>query len=383
MEGGSIKKELLSYFDYNTDTATSSAFIQQRSKIKPEAFAQILLHFNNLFLGERLYKGYRLIACDGSNLITTSNPNDTSYHYHYVKGKRPFNMIHINAIYDLLNDRYIDATIDPGYDIDERGAVITMMSRFRSETPSILIADRGYASYNMYAFAEENNIKYVIRAKEGHTIPLLRDCGLVYDIDFDYTMSLQLANHRNKAMSEQPQLYKYVDKRSFKYFNENGFYPITFRTVRITLEEGSYEYLFTNLSKEEFDVMALKELYHLRWGIETSFRELKYAIGLVNLHSKKAEHIKQEIFAKLILYNFCEIITSHVATEKKKKKHYYQLNFTLAITICKHFLRCRGNKVPPDVETLIQKELLPVRSNRKFPRKMHNKSCVSFIYRAA
>lgn len=28
----------------------------------------------------------------------------------------------------------------------------------------------------------------------------------------------------------------------------------------------------------------IKELYHARWGIETAFRELKYGIGLVNLH---------------------------------------------------------------------------------------------------
>lgn len=383
MEGGTMKKELLEYFDYDKGTVTSSAFIQQRSKIKPEAFEQIFHRFNHTLLGENLYNGYRLIACDGSNLITSSNPADKTHHFNHIKGIRTFNMIHINALYDLLNFRYLDATIEPGYDIDERGALMTMMLRSHSEDPSILIADRGYAAYNMYAFAQENNINYIIRAKECNVIPLLKERGYDYDDDFDYTMDLLLTNRQTKAILGQPKVYKYVSKKSFKYFDEDGFYPLKFRVVRVPLDENSYEYIFTNLPKEKFDAVALKELYYLRWGIETSFRQLKYGIGLVNLHSKKAEHIKQEIFARLILYNFCAMITTNVAVRKKKNKYEYQLNFAMAITICKRFLRCKENKVPPDVEALIQKELLPVRSNRKYPRKMHNKAPVSFIYRVS
>lgn len=383
MEGSSIKKELLDYFNYNIETATSSAFIQQRSKITFKAFEYIFHKFNSLFPEENLYKGYRILACDGSNIITPSNPKDKNCHYNHIEGIRTFNMIHINAVYDLVSNRYIDATVEPGYHINERGALETMLSRLHRIHPSIFIADRGYASYNMYAFAEENNIKYIIRSKECNVFSLLKGCDLAYDYDFDYQISLQLTTHASKTILAQPKVYKYINKKSFNYFNEEGFYPITFRVVRITLDDGSYEYLFTNLSKEEFNTMALKELYHLRWGIETSFRELKYATGLINLHSKKAEHITQEIFAKLILYNFCEIITTHVIIQKKERKHAYQLNFTLAITICKYFLRYKGDKEPPDVEALIQKELLPVRNNRKYPRKMHNKAPVSFLYRVA
>ncbi|WP_374972327.1 transposase [Blautia producta] len=45
-------------------------------------------------------------------------------------------------------------------------------------------------------------------------------------------------------------------------------------------------------------------MYGRRWGIECSFRELKYTIGLTNFHAKKVEYILQEIFAWLIIYNF-------------------------------------------------------------------------------
>ena len=89
----------------------------------------------------------------------------------------------------------------------------------------------------------------------------------------------------------------------------------------------------------------------------------------------------QEIYARLILYNYCEIITMHVAVQQKDTKHVYQMNYTIAIHICRYFLR--NDISPPDVEKLIQKNLLPVRHGRSDPRKVKPKSMVSFLYRVA
>ena len=108
---------------------------------------------------------------------------------------------------------------------------------------------------------------------------------------------------------------------------------------------------------------------------------LKYAIGLCCFHSKKVEYIMQEIYARLILYNYCELITMHVIIQQKGTKHVYQMNYTIAIHICRYFLR--NDISPPDVETLIQKNLLPVRPGRSDPRKVKPKSAVSFLYRVA
>ena len=57
----------------------------------------------------------------------------------------------------------------------------------------------------------------------------------------------------------------------------------------------------TNLDAEQFPAEAVKKIYAMRWGIETSFRDLKYTVGLLHFHSKKAEYIIQEIFAKLTM----------------------------------------------------------------------------------
>ncbi len=117
-------------------------------------------------------------------------------------------------------------------------------------------------------------------------------------------------------------------------------------------------------------------------GIETSFRKLKYSVGLSCFHSKKAEYVEQEIYARVIMYNFCESITPHVSTHQKKKTKYtYQVNFTMAVHICKAFLQKSSPTIPPHIETLLLHYLVPVKPSRKFPRTKKRKGFVSFVYR--
>ena len=101
-------------------------------------------------------------------------------------------------------------------------------------------------------------------------------------------------------------------------------------------------------------------------------------------HSRKKQLVLQEIYAKLILYNFCEAITMHTIVNQKvaHRKHAYQLNYTRAIHICRHFLSIK-KEAPPDVEFLISKELLPIRPGRKDPRKVKVQTAISFLYRVA
>ena len=175
--------------------------------------------------------------------------------------------------------------------------------------------------------------------------------------------------------------YKYLSNSSpFDFLDsENLFYTLHLRLTQFQLENGVYECIASNLDRDEFPLEKIKELYHMRWGIETSFRELKYTIGLTNLHSKNVEYICQEIYAKLILYNFCEIISANIILEERNRKYTYQLNYTMAIQICRHYLR--QTFVTIDVEGLIKKELSPQRPHRQYQRRVIKKRWVSFAYR--
>ena len=158
-------------------------------------------------------------------------------------------------------------------------------------------------------------------------------------------------------------------------------YEFHCRIVRFKITDDTYECIMTNLDRDEFTMEVIKELYNKRWGIETSFRELKYAIGLNALHSKKRKLIQQEIYARIILYNFCQRIVQEVRIPKKEKRKYeYQVNFTRSFHILRYFLRKKGGSAPP-VDNLIVKEILPIRPGRSDTRNVKPKTVVCFNYR--
>ena len=151
--------------------------------------------------------------------------------------------------------------------------------------------------------------------------------------------------------------------------------------MRFPISETSYETIVTNLNSEKYPPDEVKKLYASRWGIETSFRDLKYTIGMLDFHSKKVMCIQQEIYAHMIMYNFAEMITSHVVIEKKQRKHTYKANFSVAVHMCRLFYH--GKATSPDVEAIIAKNLIPIRPDRHRERNLIVKIFHGFLYRVA
>lgn len=77
MGSGSLSGEILKWFDYAEDTASVSAFVQQRSKIKYNALKFIFKSMVSRCDRHLLYKGYRLLATDGSDLRLPTNKTDS------------------------------------------------------------------------------------------------------------------------------------------------------------------------------------------------------------------------------------------------------------------------------------------------------------------
>lgn len=386
MESGSLKDELYNYFDLNINNPTSSALIQQRDKIKYEAFEWLLNDFNNQTRKNTLYKGYRLLAIDGSSLLISYDKND--YDTYVPQGnQKGYNLFHINAMYDLLEHTYEDIIIQNAVNLDENGAFNNIVDNYNGEK-AIYIADRGYESYNSFAHVIESHQKFLIRVKDINSkTSLTRSLSLKDKTnEFDLMIERILTTKQTNEIKKQPDKYKIVPKnQTFDYLNEHTlFYNIKFRVIRFKLDNDNYECIITNLSKEEFDVDEIKKLYNLRWGIETSFRELKYAVGLNSFHSKRRDFIKQEIFLRILFYNFSERIIRKIKPKKNRKnrKYVYQVNFTRAFHIIKKYLKkIKSGTEPPDIESIIEKEIEPIRFGRSSPRKVRNQTFVFFIYR--
>lgn len=386
MEGKSLKDELLKYFDFDNITPSNSSFNQRRAQILPEAFEFLFHEFTNSFQDNYSnYKGYRLIACDGSDLSIAHNPNDKTTYFQSTPESKGFNQLHLNAFYDICNRVYVDAIIQPAREENEKRAMCDLIDRYNG-VPAIFMADRGYENYNIFAHTEEKGMYYLIRAKDIDSTGILSGLTLPETSEFDVWKSIILTKKQTNEVKANKEKYKFVPSAStFDYLDHtNKFYDLNMRIVRFPITEDTYECIITNLPQDNFSASEIKCLYAKRWGIETSFRELKYAIGLTRFHSKKIEYLMQEVWSRMILYNFCEIITCAVAVVKNEsRKHIYQLNYTRAIHICRHFLSIKKEKAPPDVEYLIGHELLPVRTGRSDPRKVKHQSAISFLYRAA
>lgn len=386
MGGNSIYKELLESQGYDMNTATTSAFVQQRDKILPCAFEFLLHEFTESYVDLKKYRGFRLLATDGSELHIATNPFDSDTFYQKKPDKKGYNLLHLNAMYDLCNRLYVDALIQPKRCMGESEALTDMVQRSHIKDSVIVIADRAYESYNNFAHIEKKGWNYLIRVKDSTNGGILSGLRLPTTDEFDVTIQRILTRKQTNEVKAHPEIYKRLAGGSpFDFLDSytNMFYPMLLRIVRFKISCDSYETVITNLSPSDFPPQELKQLYNMRWGIETSFRELKYAVGLTRFHSKKRERIAQEIFARIIMYNFSEMITSYVVISQTDTKHAYQVNFTVAIHICRHFLRLWRNAPPPDVEALIRKNILPVRPGRRDIRKICPRTVVSFIYRVA
>ena len=391
MEGGSLTNELLRYFRCSQNTVSSSAFIQQRQKLNEFAFPSLFDLFVKNTDEERLYKGFRLLAADGSDIQIPTDPKHTESYFPGANGQASYNLLHLDAVYDLLLHTYVDASVCAKREWNEKGVLCNMVDR-SDISNALIVADRGYESYNLIAHIQEKGWKYLIRVKDIHSSGIASGLDLPDTEEFDLFCPLQLTRRKNsitKPLLSDRNHYRWLPTTTpFDYLPVGEhrhdpvvFYTLPFRIVRFKLSNASFETVITNLNPEEFSPAELKYLYSRRWGIETSFRELKYTVGLLHFHAKKVENITQEIFARLIMYNFVELITSHVVIQKPNRKLPYKANFSVAVQVCRQFLL--GNISPPDVKAAISLNVSVSRTGRSNPRHMVVKHAISFLYRVA
>ena len=379
--GDNLRNEILSHFNFKAGSITTSAFCQQRSKINYQAFETLFHRFNSALKRSQKYRGYTLLACDGSAIRI---PLETDVFIYRSQGgfdRHEGSYVHLNALYDICNKIYVDALLEPEHCHKEKESFIQMIHRNKLDPKTIFIADRGYESYNVMAHIQSQSQFYLIRIKDNHKGGFAHGYPHPDSDEYDETYTRIFTRKRAKEYLDSNKYTFVRHKYSQDFFTpEHEMYQMTFRILRLKTAEDKYICLVTNLPKAEFDASEIKELYKMRWGIETSFKELKYAVGLNCFHSKKEELIFQEIYARLILYNFCQSIALHTKLKQKNRKHSYQLNYTMAIKICRNFMKY--DKAPPnDVEKLLEKELLPIRPGRNSARSRPKKSLVSFFNR--
>ena len=382
MGTSNLGTEILKYFNFNYDFPSVSAFVQQRQKIKTEAFAHIFKEFSSKMITAedmKLFNGYRLVAVDGSDIVYPLNTAESN-----ACQQMKCSMMHLNAFFDIMNKQYIDIVIQNLHELNETDAAVTMLERLPEKFPTIIVADRNYENYNLFAHTEERLFDYVVRLRTGKSNCMFSGMGLPENTEFDITKEVVITRNSTGPYHVNPKKYKYLAKGArfdFIKTSKEPHYPMMIRFVSIELDNGEYEVLATSLSEDVFSLETLKELYHLRWGIETSFRELKHVIGMAYFHTKKADCVIQEIYSHLIMYNFSMLIANHVAIPDKERKYNYFINYSQVIKVCIEFFRLSNNSPPFNLKTILQRFLIPERKGRSYTRKVYPQGAKAFNYR--
>ena len=120
---------------------------------------------------------------------------------------------------------------------------------------SIVIFDRGYYSEDMFRYCVEHNHLCLIRLKD--KLKISRSCK-------GDTISILPGN------------------------SKTGTEDISIRVIEVTLDSGTKEYLATNIFDKNITVHMFKELYFLRWPIESKYFELKERFRIEEYSGKTA-----------------------------------------------------------------------------------------------
>lgn len=417
--GESSKDELLDLCSRMDKPPSVQAMIKQRAKLKPCGVRRLLLEFNRRAeeaaeSQQRTFMPAAAVSCSAEDAAVLASrvweavdgsafAFDSDHRYageEYYSQSRPdqrgtYSML-LTAMYDLSRRTYTDGIIQPLHQMDERDALCTFVdARAASGTgrDTVIVADRGYASYNVLAHMMEADQPFVIRFPDVTAAGgMLHHLGLPETGTWDLDVDIELTRSKSKRIVPQAPLLRVLNREStFDYLplRSQSTYRMKFRVVRIDIDgNGTYECLVTNLPAEEFPPRILRIIYEMRWGIETSFRDLKYTIGAIHFHAARPQLVEQEIWGAMIGYNFTELMAQEAAAQRPRndKDHFvYRANFSRCAHIVKRLLRADGTYSYEGALLSMQREMVAIRPGRHYVRDMDKRKRRRsfFTYRSA
>lgn len=402
MGAGSLNSEIFHAFPDMNLKMTTSAFEQQKAKLKPECFKEIMLELSRESTTLQLLDDkYLVVAIDGSDFDQPFNP----------KSKNIFNnnedqvycQIHVNALYDVLNKLYLDLIIQPHRKMDEREAALTMLENLdKREKDFLVLMDRGYSSFNLIENCNIlKNCHYLIRTKAGYGA--IKEIAVLPEHECDIDLSCKVTSlHRYYMIHKDTEKFLHLihhKKHHYKAVRSKNTYDqrwdfedlcnVKFRVCKFRINppgsDDEWEVLITNLDRNEYPLARIKEIYHLRWGIETSFRELKYDLSGVQFHSKKDQFVYMEIYAHFAMYNSMSLSVIASSKPYTQGKYQYQIDFKMACCVWRRYFNSSDNSDKGFTQLLLNMSfyLTPIRPGRKDKRNLKNKLVIGFPYRLA
>lgn len=345
-----------------------SAFVQQRIKLKPLFFC-----LWNKFLCSTWYelnkneikrwKGYRIVAADGSNATLVNSESLSKYYGGQINQVSYFTIAKTVYFYDVLNELILLPKIGP-YRLGELNMVYDMFDK--TEDDMLLIYDRNFSNYKMVALHlwQEKERKFLIRAREN--LSIIKDF---------------ITRGKASEIVEWTPPYSAIQglKKSGFLINKNT--SLKVRLVRVELD-GSPEVLITNLWEEEgHPVSEFKELYFMRWGIETNISLQKNIMQLESFSGLSVASVEQDFYATVFMANLHSVLIKDaqqtVEAKVTKRKYPVKINKNksfgkLKMKFIHLFLSNELHSILEKLHDYFTKVLLPIRKGRTFERVRKN-----------
>jgi hypothetical protein len=332
---------------YNLDTMpVKSALTKMRLRISFEFFKDI---FDDLIRSSessrRSWKGCRIYASDGDNVRLPAGKdiiknkfrgallrNDKETHY-----PRMFTVHCVDVLSGITKEWVYSEKNDEIYLCHEIAT--------RLEKESITLYDRMHFNKNLIKAHTASGSYFFVRCRTN---------------SFEEIKTLRASK-----------------KRTLKF---------TVDAVEITLlklkspKSGEISIFATNLPKRFLKDERVKELYSMRWGVETSFRDLTDTLKMEQWHSKTLNGVLQEIYMSLWLINQTRIQTSEASPSHRfLEREYYISNVKLVaeylVKKMPIFLKTKSRKILNDLAILLQVTMeRRVRLSRSYPRKTKTES---------
>ena len=326
------------------------SFSEARAKINVSAFVQ-LFRLTVGAMTENLddtWRGFLIYAIDGSRIAL---PADERLRGHFGTvgrgGSSP--TAQGSILYDVLNDIVVDAMIEP-ISSDERTLAAAHLDSCKDYAPGarkLFILDRGYPSFGLIRKMEDDGFNYLMRVRDKF------NCEIDAQEEADGHVLLERDGER-----------------------------IRVRVVKLKLDGGEIETLITNIPDDCLEAPDFKELYFMRWPVETKYDLVKNKLQLENFSSRTVEGVQQDFFAAMYLTNVAAAAASDAqagidgAREGKGNKYRYKANMNELIGILKDRLvlaiaedsERRQAKLVRGIIDEITKSVVPKRGNRSLLR---------------
>jgi hypothetical protein len=253
-------------------------------EVMSDLAAQILKPLADSRTPGAFFNGLRVVSLDGSTLeVADEHANVDAFGYPGTQqGRTGYPQLRFTAL--LENGTHIlFGVASGGYKQSEMSLAHQSVSHLTSGM--LCLADRGLSGFPLWQAARATGADLLWRIQKNRKLPVLERLA-----DGSYLSRIEPApaTQRNMTGSTTPITVRVID----------------YQLPGLPDAEPIYRLITTLLDDKQASAIALAELYHARWTIETTLAELKTTLkgADIVLRSKTPDLVKQEFFGLLLAH---------------------------------------------------------------------------------